>query len=264
MSVAIVGVGAMGGALLEGFLLGGQPANDVVVVGSAPERSEAIAAEYGVRAASLDEAWAADIVVLAVKPYQVPDLLADATPSDSTVVVSVAAGVTIEQLETLAPAGAALVRVMPNTGSRFGLGMSGVVRGSSVPDDGFASVIELFDRVGETLVVGEEKLDALMAISGSGPAYLFYVAEAMIEAGVHQGLTRAESELLVSQTFAGSSAQLSDSGKSATQLREAVTSPAGTTAAALRKLDDHAVRGAFLAAVEACRARALQMAAGSR
>lgn len=264
MTISIVGVGAMGEALLEGFLAGGQPADETLVVVRKEDRAAELGAAHGVRAVTLDEAWSADIVVLAVKPYQLEAVLAEATPSARNALVSVAAGVTIAQLESWAPRGSSVVRAMPNTGSRFGQGMTGLVRGTDATHEDFAAVEALFRRVGETLTVSEGKLDALMAISGSGPAYLFYVAEAMIEAGVHQGLTRSESELLVSQTFAGASAQLAQSGRSASQLREAVTSPAGTTAAALRKLDDHAVRAAFLDAVEACRARGMEMAAGNR
>lgn len=259
MTVSLIGVGAMGGALLSGWLASGNRADDVTVVVRRDEQARALHVEHGVRSVTLDEAAAADVVVVAVKPAQFESLLADLRPAEGSVVVSVAAGVTVEQLEAWLPEGTAVARAMPNTGALAGESMTGIVRGSHTTDEQLDSVVRLFEAVGRTLVVPESQLDAVIAVSGSGIAYLYYVADAMIEAGVHQGLTRAQSRELVAQTFAGASAVLSTSGRSAADLRADVTSPAGTTAAALRKLDDHGVRAAFLDAVEACRQRAAQM-----
>lgn len=264
MSVAVIGAGAMGGALVEGLVRGGLNADDVCIVEQSAARAQYFADEFGVRAVSLAEAWQRDVVIVAVKPYQIETLLRDATPGDGSVVVSVAAGVTVSQVESALPLGTPVVRIMPNTGSRFGAGMTGVVQGNYASHSHLKRVVNLLDRVGKTLVIAEDKLDALTAISGSGPAYLFYFADAMIEAGVHQGLTRDEAKLLVSQTFLGASAQLAEGTRSAAELREAVTSPGGTTAAALRKLDDHGVRAAVLDAIEACKQRAVDMSEGNR
>ena len=170
-----------------------------------------------------------------------------------------AAGVPLTVLEGALP-GVAVVRVMPNTPALVGKGMAGVVPGAAASDAQVECAVGLMEAVGKAVVIGEHQLDALTALSGSGPAYLFYVAEAMIEGGVHQGLTRAEATALVNQTFVGSAALLAESGRSATQLREMVTSPAGTTAAALRALDDAGVRSGFLAAVQACHDRSAEMA----
>lgn len=137
--------------------------------------------------------------------------------------------------------------------------MAGVAPGHQASAAEAERARSLLTAVGKAIFVEESQLDALTAVSGSGPAYLFYVAEAMVEAGVHQGLTRAQSTELVNQTFVGSAALLAESGKSATVLREMVTSPAGTTAAALRSLDDRGVRAAFLAAVEACFRRSAEL-----
>lgn len=258
MRISLIGVGSMGGALLAGWMATGRDPDDVTVAVRRQEQADDLHARYGVRNVSLDEALQADVVVLAVKPHQIEDVLAGRTPKEGAIVCSVAAGLTTARLESLLPAGTAVVRVMPNTAATEGESMSGIVAGQHATDDHVAAITELFDAVGATMVVPEQQLDALTAISGSGPAYLFYVAEAMTEAGVHQGLTRAQSAELVAQTFLGA-AHLLATGESPTALREAVTSPGGTTAAALRRLDDHGVRAAFLDAVEACRKRAQEM-----
>ncbi len=259
MTVSLIGVGAMGGALLSGWLASGKRPDDVTVVVRRDEQARALHVEHGVRSVSLDEAANAEVIVVAVKPGQFESLLGDLRPAEGSVVVSVAAGVTVEQLEAWLPEGASVARAMPNTGALAGESMTGIVRGSRTTDEQLDAVVRLFEAVGRTLVVAEPQLDAVIAVSGSGIAYLYYVADAMIEAGVHQGLTRAQSRELVVQTFAGASAVLATSGRPPAELRADVTSPAGTTAAALRKLDDHGVRAAFLDAVEACRLRAGEM-----
>lgn len=258
MTLALIGAGNMGGALLSGWLAAGWSADDIVVV----QRSAARAAEVeqlGVRCVSLDEAASADIIVVAVKPYQFDDVLAALRPKPDALVISVAAGVTLEQLHAQLPPGTACVRVMPNTGALVGQGMSGIVPGEHATDEHIQRAQDLFDAVGKTIITDEQHLDALTALSGSGPAYLFYIADAMIEAGVHQGLTRDEATTLTTQTFLGAAQLLDASGRSAVELREQVTSPGGTTAAALRVLDDHGVRAAMLDAVEACAAKSAEL-----
>jgi len=262
MRIAVIGAGAMGEALLGGWIASGIPAAEVGIVDASPSRVAELEKRHGVRGIDLAAAGAAETVVLAVKPYQMADVLAALAGvlSDGTLVVSIAAGVSLTRLETALP-GAPVVRVMPNTPALVGKGMAGIVPGASAAPEQVQRVTALMDVVGSSLVTDEAHLDALTALSGSGPAYLFYIAEAMIEAGVHQGLTRAEATVLVNQTFVGSAAMLADSGRSATVLREMVTSPRGTTAAALRALDDHGVRAAFLDAVERCGERSAEMAA---
>ncbi len=257
MRIALVGAGAMGGALLNGWLASGYAAGDILVVEPDAGRAGQLAAQYGVHVAKPDEIAAADVVVLAVKPHLVEGTLDDVRSClrPGAVVVSIAAGVTLERIERRLPEGVAAVRVMPNTPALVGEAMSGLSPGSAATKEQIEQVRSLVDAVGRSVVVPEKSLDALTAVSGSGPAYLFYVAEAMIEAGVHQGLTRDEATELVNQTFTGAAALLSQSDHSATQLREMVTSPAGTTAAALRVLDERGVRAAFLAAMEACAQR---------
>lgn len=261
MKLAMVGVGSMGEALLAGWLSSGVVAPDEVgIVQRTPERAAQLQEAYGVAAVELAEAASAETLVLSVKPYQMPTVLAQLAPvlGTDTLVVSVAAGVTLGDLEAALP-GAAVVRVMPNTPSLVGQGMAGIIAGSAADAAHTGRVVDLMRAVGRAVVIEEKSLDALTALSGSGPAYLFYVAEAMIEAGVHQGLPRAQATELVNQTFLGAAAMLDGAGESATVLRERVTSPGGTTAAALRSLDDHGVRSGVLAAVEACATRSAEM-----
>ncbi len=261
-AIAVVGAGAMGEALLAGWLGSGWKPSDIVIVDTHGPRVDELQARHGVRGVGLDEAAAAGTIVVAVKPHQVPDALAGLAPaiSSSSVVVCIAAGVTLGQLAAGLPKGQGIVRVMPNTPSLVGEGMAGVVPGEHATVAQCDAVVELFRAVGKAVVVGESSLDALTALSGSGPAYFFYIAEAMIEAGVHQGLTRDQATELVNQTVRGAGVMLEASSDSATVLRERVTSPAGTTAAALRSLDDHGVRAAMLAAVDACVRRSREMA----
>lgn len=261
MKLSLIGAGAMGEALLAGWLAGGWSADDIVIVEPTEARAAEIRERHGVEAVSLSDAGSADIIVLAVKPHQIDAVLADLRGSltGNSLVVSIAVGTPVAQLERGLPDGTAVVRVMPNTPALVGEGMAGVVGGTSATDAQVATVKELLDAVGKAVVTDEDHLDALTSVSGSGPAYLFYIAEAMIEAGVHQGLTRAQATDLTVQTFVGSAAML-ETGRSATVLREQVTSPGGTTAAALRVLDERGVRAAFLAAMEACVERAREMA----
>lgn len=261
MSLALLGAGAMGEALLAGWIAAGTAPEELVIVDAAPGRVEELEQRYGVSGVGAAEAAGADIVVLAVKPYQVPTLLEQLTPTlkPSSLVISIAAGVSMAALTEALPDGQPAIRVMPNTPALVGQGMAGIVVGPHAGDEHRETAVDLMNAVGKAVVIEEKQMDALTALSGSGPAYLFYVAEAMIEAGVHQGLPRAEATALVNQTFVGAAAMLDGSGESATVLRERVTSPAGTTAAALRALDDHGVRSGFLAAAEACVRRSREM-----
>lgn len=259
--LAVIGAGAMGEALLAGWLGAGWAATDIVIVDAHAPRVAELEERHGVRGATLTEAAAAGTIVLAVKPHQVQDVLSElaGTIGPDSVVVSIAAGVTLEQLSGALPEGQGVIRVMPNTPALVGLGMSGVVPGPNATEGQRDLVVALFEAVGKAVLVDEASIDALTALSGSGPAYVFYIAEAMIEAGVHQGLTRVQATELVNQTIKGAGAMLESSEASATVLRERVTSPAGTTAAALRAMDDHGVRAGMLAAVDACVQRSRQM-----
>ena len=261
MSIAVVGGGAMGSALVSGWLAAGHDPTDILVVEPDQHRAAELADRLKVRVAAPGEQVNADVVVLAVKPQQVIGVLTELshTLPRSSLVVSIAAGVTLSALTAALPEDQPVFRVMPNTPALVGKGMSGLVAGPGTTPAQLEIVKGLLGAVGKVLVIGEEQIDALTAMSGSGPAYVFLVAEAMIEAGVHQGLTREQSTLLTNQTFVGAAEMLATSERGASELRERVTSPAGTTAAALRVLEDRGVRAAFLAAVEASARRSAHL-----
>jgi pyrroline-5-carboxylate reductase len=214
---------------------------------------------------NLDATKLADTLVLVVKPQDMGGLLDEIGPEvrPGQLVVSMAAGITTAFLESRLPDGVPVVRVMPNTPALVDEGMAAIAAGSHCDDDHLRIVEQMLASTGRVLRVPEKQMDAVTAISGSGPAYLFFVVEAMIEAGVHLGLPRATATELVVQTVVGSAKMLRETGSHPVVLREQVTSPGGTTAAALRELEIHKVRAAFLAALGAARDRSAQLAEGS-
>lgn len=264
MTVAILGAGVMGEALLAGILQA-RPASGVLVGEKRPDRAAELTERYGVEVVGNAEAVKrAGTVLLVVKPQDVGPLLDEVAASarPEQVFVSLAAGITTAFVEERLPEGVAVVRVMPNTPALVGEGMSVISPGSHSGAEQLDEAEELLRSTGRVARVPEKQQDAVTAISGSGPAYVFYVAEAMIEAGVHLGLARATATELVVQTLAGSAELLRGTGEHPTVLRERVTSPGGTTAAALRRLDEGGVRAAFLAATEAARDRSRALSAG--
>jgi pyrroline-5-carboxylate reductase len=247
--------------VLSGLVKAGHSPSDLYAGVRRPERGAELHAQYGVHALpSREAAAAADIVVLGVKPYDVVAMLSSLELRPGQLVVSLAAGITTAAMEAAVPDGVAVVRVMPNTPSLVGEGMSVVAGGARASDEDVADAVALMKAVGDVAVVPEKQVDAAAAISGSGPAYVFYVAEALVEAGVHLGLPRTTASQLVTQTLAGSSLLLRETGEHPAVLREQVTSPGGTTAAALRVLESAAVRAAFLDATRANRDRSREIA----
>jgi pyrroline-5-carboxylate reductase len=206
----------------------------------------------------------ADTLLLVVKPQDMAEVLQEMAPhvSAQTLVVSLAAGITTGFVESHLPDDVPVIRVMPNTPALVDEGMSAISRGSHCDEAHLAEAETLLSAVGRVLRVPEKQQDAVTAISGSGPAYIFFVVEAMIEAGVHLGLPRSTATELVLQTVVGSAKLLRETGEHPVVLRERVTSPGGTTAAAVRELEDHKVRAAFLTAMEAARNRSRALAAG--
>ncbi len=259
---AVVGVGMMGGTLLGGLVRAGWDTGTLLIA----ERSSALADEMssrtGVQVAGLAEVGKrADTIVLVVKPQDAGGVLEELsrTLRPGALVVSLCAGLGTARLESHLPDGTPVVRVMPNTPAQVGQAMSAISPGSHATQEHVEVAERLMGAVGEVVVVSEKYQDAVTAVSGSGPAYLFYIADAMIEAGVHLGLPRPIATRLATQTLLGSATLLSESGTHPAVLRENVTSPAGTTAAALRVLDDRGVRAAFLAALEAARDRSVAL-----
>lgn len=263
MTVAIIGAGVMGETLLSGLIRGGRDVAELMVGEKRPERADELRAKYGVTVVANTEAAAADTVVLVVKPQDMADVLMEIAPHvhPGQLVVSLAAGITTAAIEKHLPDGVAVVRVMPNTPALVDEGMAAISAGSHCDDEHLAVAEDLLSATGRVVRVPEKQQDAVTAISGSGPAYIFFVVESMIEAGVHMGLPRGTATDLVVQTVVGSAKLLRETGEHPTVLRERVTSPGGTTAAAVRELEDHKVRAAFLSAIEAARNRSRDLAA---
>ena len=265
-TVAIFGAGVMGETLLSGLLRAGRPADDLLITERRADRAAELTDKYGVRALSnVEAAQEADTLVLVVKPQDMADVLEELAPvvRPGQLVISLAAGITTAFIEARLPDGVAVVRVMPNTPALVDEGMSAISRGSHCDESHLAEAEALMSSTGKVLRVPERQQDAVTAISGSGPGYIFFVVESMIEAGVHLGLPRATATDPVVQTVVGSAKMLRETGTHPVVLREQVTSPGGTTAAALRELEVHKVRAAFLAAMEAARDRSRELAEGS-
>ena len=262
---ALVGVGKLGEALLSGILRSGRPKEQVIAAERYAGRAKEIAETYGVPTADPVEAVAkADVVLLAVKPQDMRAALKEIAPSirTETLVVSMAAGITLKLLEEELPAGTHCIRVMTNTPVFVDEAMSAISPGTHATEEHLLLVEELLSGVGRVIRVPEHQQDAVTALSGSGPAYFFYLVEAMIDAGILLGLPRATAAELIVQTAVGSAKMLKESDEHPVVLREAVMSPAGTTISAIRVMEDHGVRAAMLAALEAARNRSQELAGG--
>jgi pyrroline-5-carboxylate reductase len=264
--VAIFGAGVMGETLLAGLIRAGRPAADLVVTERREDRAAELREKHGVEVVSnVEAAEKADTLVFVVKPQDMGALCDEIAPHvrPGALVVSLAAGITTEFLESHLPQGCPVVRVMPNTPALVDQGMAALAPGAHCDQEHLVEARQLLEAVGRVVVLDEKHLDAVTAISGSGPAYFFYIVEAMIEAGVFLGLPRSTATELVVQTCYGAATMLRETGEHPSVLREQVTSPGGTTVAALRTLDDHKVRAAFISALEAARDRSHELASGS-
>ncbi len=265
--LAILGAGVMGETVLSGLLRAGWDPGQIIATDRRPERQGELAEAYGIRMLSNSEAVSkADTVLLIVKPQDMNDLLDEITTEIRTdaLIISLCAGIATAQIESKLPAGTAVIRVMPNTPAQVDEGMATISPGSHASEEHLKRTTRILSATGRVLTVPERYQDAVTAISGSGPAYLFFVVEAMIEAGVHLGLPRDTATELVVQTMLGSAKLLRETGEHPTVLRERVTSPGGTTAAAIRVLEDHKVRAAFIGAIEAARDRSRDLAEAAR
>ncbi|MDT5370961.1 MAG: pyrroline-5-carboxylate reductase [Mycobacterium sp.] len=276
--IAIIGGGNIGEALLSGLLRSGRQVNDIAVAERVPSRMRHLSETYPVLVTNVaDAVKSADFVIVAVKPSDVDsvtDEIADAVARDKAdsverVFVTVVAGVSTAYFEAKLPAGAPVVRVMPNAPMVVGAGVSAIAKGRFATQEELNEVSAVFDSVGGVLTVPESQLDAVTAVSGSGPAYFFLMVEALVDAGVAAGLSRPVATDLVVQTMAGSAAMLlerveeggvaADVDTTPARLRATVTSPAGTTAAGLAELERGGLRAAVIAAVAAAKSRAGQL-----
>lgn len=265
--IAFLGTGKIGEALLSGLLRAGKDPADVLVTARRPERAAELADRHGVVAVSNTEAAKlADTLILAVKPQDMGTLLEELAPhvSPDRLVISAAAGVPTAWFEERLAAGTPVVRVMPNTPVLVDEGMSVISGGSHATEEHLVRAEEIFSSVGKALRLPESQQDAATALSGSGPAYFYFLVEAMTDAGILLGLPRQVAHDLIVQSAIGASVMLRDSGEHPVKLREAVTSPAGTTIAAIRELENHGVRAALLGALEAARDRSRELASGGK
>ena len=265
-TVAIFGAGVMGEALLSGLLRGEEPGHRYLITEKRPDRVAELRERYP-QVEVVDNVTAAktaDVLALVVKPQDMTALLDEIGEyiQEDALVVSLAAGITTTRLEESLPKSVAVVRAMPNTPALVDEGMAAISPGSHCDPVHLDRASAMLRAVGQVVQVPESYQDAVTAISGSGPAYVFYVVEAMIEAGVLLGLPRATATTLAVQTLYGAATMLRETGEHPTVLRENVSSPAGTTVAALRELEDHKVRAAFLSAMEAARDRSRELAEG--
>jgi pyrroline-5-carboxylate reductase len=266
MRLAILGTGKIGESLLAGLLSSGW--TDVVATARRQERAEELRERYDVDT-TLENGRAiagADVVVIAVKPQDMASLLGEIGPlvAPDQTVLSVAAAVTTRQIEEHLAQDVPVVRAMPNAPSTVHEGIAGICAGAHAADEHLERAEEVLSHLGRVVRLPESALDAVTAVSGSGPAYFALLAEAMIEAGILLGLSREVSTQLVVQTMLGTAKLLRDEKMHPVDLREAVTSPGGTTIRAIRVLEQEGVRAAFLNAIQAAMERSQELAAGKQ
>lgn len=259
LRLLVVGGGRMGNAFIGGLLRSGWAApGEIGVVEPVAAAREGLALRHPGVVLS-DRAQPAESAVLAVKPGDAEGACATVLASGCRRVLSIAAGVTLAQLEGWLGPKLAVLRAMPNTPALVGAGASAISGGSGAGEDDLAWAEGVLSSLGIVARLPESQLDAVTALSGSGPAYAFLLAEALVEAGVTEGLSREVSQLFAVQTLLGSGRLLAESGESPQQLRAMVTSPGGTTAAALRVLEAHGFRSAVLEAVAAAARRSREL-----
>jgi len=263
--IAILGAGKMGEALLSGMLRAGVAPSEVIAAARREDRALALTEAFGIEVVSAAEATQrASTLVITVKPQDMTALLDEITDKVKAdqLLVSVAAGITTRFIESRLGVDAAVVRVMSNTPVLVDEAMSVISAGRFATEEHLRRTEHLLRPVGKVLRIPESQQDAATALSGSGPAYVYFLVESMVDAGILLGMPRATALEMVKQTVYGAATQLRESGEHPVILREAVTSPGGTTINAIRELERHGVRAAFLAAIEAARDRGRELGAG--
>ena len=258
-SIGFIGVGNMAEALVKGLLAAGLVAPSAVY-GSDPRkvRCDELRATYGMHIGTSNlDVLAADIVVLSVKPQIIAKVCSEIAPHlrPGTLVVSVAAGTPVSAIEAILPAGTHVVRTMPNTPALVGAGATAIAAGTHATDDDVELARRMFAAVGLAVVLDESQLDAVTGLSGSGPAYVFLIIEALSDAGVKMGLSRYNAQALAAQTLLGSAKLLIDTGEHPGKLKDMVTSPGGTAIAGLHTLEAGGLRTTLIDAVQAATER---------
>jgi pyrroline-5-carboxylate reductase len=264
--ISFLGCGSMNGAILTGLLAAGLPPQQVTATVRGAEKAADLARRHGVSvlsstkdsAANRTAAAAADVVLLGVKPVGILDLAREISPAlkPGTVVISVAAAISIDMLEAALPEGQPVIRSMPNTPSSLGRGVLSISAGTNATGELMDQARTILSAAGTVVEIPEEQVDALSAVSGSGPAYAFYLAEAMAAAGVKLGLDEDLAKLLATETVAGAGFMLAEEGADATALRKAVTSPNGTTERAIATFDEQGLPDIVAAGARAAAERA--------
>ncbi|MDX6510732.1 MAG: pyrroline-5-carboxylate reductase [Gaiellaceae bacterium] len=265
--LAILGAGKIGEALVSGLLSSEwRRPEEIVVTARRPERLDELRERYGVQAtdSNTEAVSGAAVVLIAVKPQDIEALLGEVGGVLTTeqTVLTIAAAIPTAAIERLLGPGVPVVRAMPNSPSTVHEGIAGLCAGAHAGDEHLALAEDVLSHLGAVVRVPERSMDAITAVSGSGPAYFALLAEAMIEAGILLGLSREISTQLVVQTMLGTAKQLRDQKMHPVELREMVTSPGGTTIAAIRELEQAGVRAAFLNAIQAAMTRSRELASG--
>ena len=261
--VGLIGVGVMGEALISGLVSSRFPKAQIVFTEKRADRAREISSKYGAREVDLTElAKSSDVILLVVKPQDLEQLLVsiEADLNKSATLVSFAAGKTTDFVSKIVGPNISIIRVMPNTPTLIGLGMAAISLGKSVNTEQAKFVSEFLATCGKVISIEENLQDAVTALSGSGPAYFFAFVEEMIKSGISLGLSSDQATTLAIQTMVGSAAMLEQSGKSAATLRENVTSPNGTTAAALKVFNDAKLGEIVESAMTAARNRSQELA----
>jgi len=261
--VGLIGVGVMGEALISGLVSSRFPKAQIVFTEKRADRAREISSKYGAREVDLTElAKSSDVILLVVKPQDLEQLLVSIRGdlNKSATLVSFAAGKTTDFVSKIVGSNISIIRVMPNTPTLIGLGMAAISLGKSVNTEQAEFVSEFLATCGKVISIQENLQDAVTALSGSGPAYFFAFVEEMIKSGISLGLSEGQATTLAIQTMVGSAAMLEQSGKSARTLRENVTSPNGTTAAALKVFSEANLSEIVTRAMTAARDRSQELA----
>jgi pyrroline-5-carboxylate reductase len=265
-TIGVIGTGNMGAALVRGLVSSGTDASRIVVYDALEEAVRALTSELGVSAAGSNAELAAqsDVIVLAVKPKDIPSVLEETAGSmdDGKLVVSIAAGVTTSSIERALASGGRTVRVMPNTPLQIGKGASAYARGAKATGEDADFVGEMLSRFGVAVEVEENLMDAVTGLSGSGPAYVYLMIEALVEGAVKMGMAGDTALRLAAQTVVGAGAMVLETGMAPEDLRKAVMSPGGTTVEGLRVLDEAGFREALADAVRAATERSRELGGG--
>lgn len=257
-TIGFIGGGNMAEAIIKGLLAGGFPAPSIMVAEPVPLRRDFLTSEYGVELhdENLDIVRRADIIILAIKPQVAASVLTALEPvmSPDKTVISIMAGISTDFIEKIFANGARVIRVMPNTPALIQGAATAVCPGRKATQQDLEIAREIFSRVGSVVTIPEKQMDAVTGLSGSGPAYVFTFIEALADAGVKNGLPRDIAAQLAVQTVLGAARMVAETGEHPALLREKVTSPGGTTIAALHTLENGRFRGLLMDAVDsACR-----------